>query len=82
MSMDVDSSREEDDASDNDLVEEERDSPFFQLVEEERDSPSFQMGMTRKEKIESRNLWRSSLIIKLIGRRIEYQYLLKRLCTL
>lgn len=58
---------DEDDASDDDVVE------------DLGDEFCFSMGMTRQEKIAARKPWRSSLIIKLVGRRIDYQYLLRRL---
>lgn len=49
-------------------------------VIEEGDKVSwFRMGMTKEEKIEARRPWRSSLIIKLIGRTIVYQYIWKRI---
>lgn len=39
----------------------------------------FGIGMTMEEKIATRRPWRNSLIIKLVGRSIGYQYLLKRI---
>lgn len=47
------------------------------LMEANDDGPWFYMWMSKKEKIEARRLWRNSVIIKLVGRRIGYQYLLK-----
>lgn len=64
-SMEMDSSEEDRDVSDDDLTEDEGQSPWFK------------MGMIRKEKIESRWPWKTSLIIKLISKKIGYQYLLK-----
>lgn len=63
----LDSSEEEEDASDDDPMGEEDDGRCFTL------------GMTREEKIKSRRPWRWSVIIKLIGRRIGYRYLSKRI---
>lgn len=39
----------------------------------------FGMGMTKEEKKAARRLWRSNLIIKLVRRSIEYQYLWRRI---
>lgn len=48
-------------------------------IEEGDDEAWFGIGMTREEKIEARRPWRSSLIIKLIGRSIGYHYLWRRI---
>lgn len=50
--------------------------------EEEEDGPWFSMGMTKEEKREARKPWRLSLIIELGGRKIGYQFLLRRLQAL
>lgn len=49
------------------------------MIDEESLDPWFNMGMTRSEKIKTRKRWRFSLIIKLVGRRICYHYLSKRI---
>lgn len=50
------------------------------MVDEEENSHSwFSMGMIRSEKIEARKPWHYNLIIKLLGRRIGYHYLSKRI---
>lgn len=41
--------------------------------------PWLGMGMTKEEKIAARRPWRKSLIIKLVGRSIGYQYLYRRI---
>lgn len=56
---------EDDEVSDDDLMEREEGGPWFN------------MGMTMEGKRESRRLWRISVIIKLIRRRIGYHYLSK-----
>lgn len=58
---------DDDDASDDDVVE------------DLGDDYCFSMGMSRQEKISARRPWRTTLIIKLVGRRIGYRYLLNRL---
>lgn len=45
------------------------------LIEESTDGTWFAIGMTRKEIIESRRLWRNSLFVKLVGKMISYHYL-------
>lgn len=71
-SISVDHSTQEDDddegnTSDDDLVM-------------EGDGVSwFGMRMTKTEKIEARRPWRNSLIIKLVGRSVGYQFLWKRI---
>lgn len=42
-------------------------------------NPWFNMGMSRSEKLEARLPWRSSIIIKLVGRKMEHHYLSKRI---
>lgn len=64
--MDV-SDGEEEEVSDDDIEEE--------VV----DVSMFSMGISRKENREARKPWRTSLIIKLVGRKIGYQYLLRRI---
>lgn len=49
------------------------------IIEEGDKVSWFGIGMTKEEKIAARKPWRSSLIIKLVGRTIGYQYLLKRI---
>lgn len=49
------------------------------MVEEGDKVTWFGMGMTREEKIAVKRPWRNSLIIKLVGRSIGYQYLYKRI---
>lgn len=44
-------------------------------VDDGEDEAWFGMGMTREKKIEAPRPWGNSLIIKLIGRSIEYHYL-------
>lgn len=68
--MDVDFSDDDSEVSEDDLSEDEGDGQLFS------------MGMTRQEKIDARKPWRTSLIIKLIGRKIGYQFLLRRLQTM
>lgn len=51
-------------------------------IVEEEDGPWFSMGMTKLEKHEARRPWRMSVIIKLVGRSIGYQFLLRRLQTM
>lgn len=47
------------------------------VVEEGDDETWFGDGMTREEEIEARRPWRNSLLIKLVGRMIGYQFLWK-----
>lgn len=49
------------------------------LVEEGDGVSWFGMGMTKMEKMEARRPWRNSLIIKLVGRSIGYQFLWRRI---
>lgn len=49
------------------------------VAEEVEDSSLFSMRMFRHEKMEARKPWRTSLIIKLVKRKIGHQYILKRL---
>lgn len=70
--MEGDGQDRESDASDDD------DDDF----EDDVEGPWISMGMTKDEKNEVRKPWRLSLIIKLIGRSIEYQFLLCRLQAL
>lgn len=49
------------------------------VIEEGDNETWFDMGMTRKEKIKARKTWRNSIIIKLVGRTIGYQYLWKHI---
>lgn len=58
------------DASDDDEIYEDDDGPWISL------------GMTKEEKIEAMKPWRLSLIIKLVGRKIGYQFLLRHLQSL
>lgn len=58
---------DEGDLSDDDVVEE----GDFQTW--------FGIGMMKEEKREARWPWRNSLIIKLVGRSIGYQFLLRRI---
>lgn len=48
-------------------------------VDEDDEGPWISLGMSKEEKIHARKPWRLSLIIKLVGRRIGYQFLLCRL---
>lgn len=57
-------SDEEDDVSDDDIAEKVEDSSFFS------------MGMSKHEKVEAMRPWKTALIIKLVRRKIGYQYLL------
>lgn len=68
--MEIDSYKEDSDASDDDSTKEEEEGPWFTI------------GMSKQEKFLTRKPWRTSLIIKLIGRKIGYQYLLKRIQSL
>lgn len=61
----IESDDEDDEASDDDIEEEVMDNSMFSK------------GMSRLEKIEARKPWRTSLIIKLGGCQIGYQYLLR-----
>lgn len=49
------------------------------VVEEGDDETCSRIGMTREEKAEACRQWLSSLIIKLVGRSIDYHYLWRRL---
>lgn len=49
------------------------------VVEDGGDGMWLGMGMTRKEKIETRRPLRNSLITKLVERSIGYQYLYRRI---
>lgn len=60
-------------------VDDEDDASNDDIVKNLEDESCFNMGMSREEKIFVRRPWCTSLIIKFIGRRIGYQYLLKRL---
>lgn len=57
----------------------ERNVPDDDELEEMDDGQWFSMGMTKEEKIEARKPWRLNLIIKMVGRSIGYQLLLRRL---
>src|SRR3954463_13819301 len=70
-----------DSGKDDDLQEEvddEGNTSDDDLVEEGDGVSWFGMGMTKMEKIEVRRPWRNSLIVKLVGRSVGYQFLLKR----
>lgn len=49
------------------------------IMEEEDKGPWFSIGMSIDEKQEARKSWHLSMIIKLVGRSIKYQFLLRRL---
>lgn len=51
-------------------------------MEEEEDPECSKVKISKEEKIRLHNLWRCSLIIKVLGRRVGYMYLCKRLHTL
>lgn len=66
-------------AQDDDLIEDNGVASDDDMVEKENSDPRFSMGMTSSEKIEARKPSQSNLIIKLIGRRIGYHYLSKKI---
>lgn len=59
-----------------DATEDDSDCSDDNLSDDKADGPLFSMGTTKQEKIIARKPWRTSLIIKLIGRKIGYQFLL------
>lgn len=63
----------------DDSVDDEYDASDDDVIEDLEYESCFSMGMSRQEKIAARRSWRTSLIIKLVGRRIGYQYLPRRL---
>lgn len=65
--IEIDASNDDEEVSHDDKVAEMKESAWFS------------MGVTRQEKIEVRKSRRNNLIIKLVERRIEYQFLFKRL---
>lgn len=71
VSMDGEDMDLEDDVSDDD-----------EDFEDDGEGPWFTMGMPKEEKIEAQRPWKLSLIIKLMGRRIDYQFLPRHLKTL
>lgn len=58
----------DDDASNDDNIE-----------DDEEESPWFSVGMTCEEKKATKRSWKLSLIVKLAGRGIEYQFMLQRI---
>lgn len=56
---------------------EEEDVSGDDFEEEVVDSSMFGMGMSRHEKMAARKPWRTSMIIKFVGSKIGYQYLLR-----
>lgn len=73
-SMDSQTSQEEEDEEGNTSDDDE-------ILEGDK-TTWFGMGMTKQEKIAARRPWRSSLIIKLVGRSIGYHYLSRRIQTM
>lgn len=45
--------------------------------EYDEEDPWFSIGMTKEEKLEARRPWRLSLIIKLVGKSVGYQFLMR-----
>lgn len=64
-----------------DLGDDKRELSDEDILDEDEVGPRFNMGMSMKEKIEARKPWRNSVIIKLVGRKIGYHYLLKCIQT-
>lgn len=60
-----------------DVAEEDIDRSDDDLSDDEVEGPMFSMRITKQDKIIARRPWRTSLIIKLIGRKIGYQFLLR-----
>lgn len=70
IAMEEDDLDPEEDASDGDDDDD---------YEDDVEGPWIMMGMTKEEKEEARRPWRLNLIIKLVGSKIGYQFLLRRL---
>lgn len=64
---------------DTDVTDDDSKASDDDLSDDEVEGPLFSMGITMQDKIIARKPWRTSLIIKLIGRKIGYQFLLRRL---
>lgn len=62
-----------------DIVDDDSDASDNDLSDDDIEGPMFSMGISKQDKINARKPWRTSLIVKLVGGKIGYQALYRRL---